>query len=73
MNVFGTTGADDTILALEAFFRRMESPVRMQEAGIGPDKRNLIIQTMVKNKSGGNHFKLNEADITAMVDLMYAD
>lgn len=71
-NVFGTENPESTIRALEDFFRKLGSPVRMEEAGIGPDKRTQVIQTMVKNKSGGNHFKLNEADITAMVDLMYA-
>ncbi len=72
-NVYGTTGVDETIDALEDFFRKLGSPVRMQEAGIDADKRQLIIDTMVKNKAGGNHFKLNQEDITAMVDLMYAD
>jgi hypothetical protein len=71
-NVCGTTGVNETIDALEDFFRRVGSPVRMQEAEIGDDKRQLVIDTMVKNKSGGNHFKLNQEDITAMVDLMYA-
>ena len=70
--VFNTVDADGTIEAIEKFFRQLDSPVRMQEAGIGPDKKELVIQTMVRNKSGGNHFKFNEDDIRAMVDLMYA-
>jgi alcohol dehydrogenase YqhD (iron-dependent ADH family) len=71
--VFNTNDPEVTTAAIENFFRQVGSPVRMQEAGIGPDKKELIIQTMVKNKSGGNHFKFNEDDIRAMVDLMYAD
>ncbi len=71
--VFNTGDADGTIEAIENFFRQVDSPVRMEEAAIGPDKKELIIQTMVKNKSGGNHFKFNEDDIRALVDLMYAN
>lgn len=70
--VFGTSGPDETILALESFFKKLGSPVRMEDAGITAEKKDLIIQTMVKNKSGGNNFKLNENDIRAMVDLMFA-
>lgn len=70
--VFGTDDPDETILALEAFFKKVGSPVRMEEAGIGKEKRELIIQTMVKNKTGGNHFKFDEGDIIALVDLMYS-
>lgn len=71
--VFATTGPDQTIDALEAFFRKMESAVRLQEAGIGTDQKELVVQTMVANKSGGNHFKFDENDIRSIVDLMYAD
>lgn len=71
--VFGTSNPDDTILALEDFFRKVGSSVRLQEAGIGEEEKERIIQTMVVNKSEGNHFKFNEDDIRAMVTLMYAD
>lgn len=71
--VFGTDDPEETILALESFFKKLGSPVRLEEAGIGKDNRQLIIDTMVKNKSGGNHFKFGEADLIAIVDLMYSN
>lgn len=71
--VFQTDDPEQTILALEDFFKKTGSPVRLQEAGIGQDKKGLIVRTMVTNKSGGNHFKLDEKDIEAIVNLMYAD
>jgi alcohol dehydrogenase YqhD (iron-dependent ADH family) len=70
--VFGVSDPGETIRALESFFRGLGSPVRVEEAGIRIDQKELIVQTMVKNKSGGNHFKLNEEDIKAIVERMYA-
>lgn len=69
--VFNAPDPDASIDALESFFRKMESPVRLQEAGIGENEKELIIRTMIANKSEGNHFKLNGDDIEAIVDLMY--
>lgn len=70
--VFSTSDADSTIEALEDFFRDVNSAVRLQEAGIPIDEKEKIIQTMVDNKSEGNHFKLDESDIRSIVNLMYA-
>lgn len=68
--VFGTEDPEETISALESFFRKLDVPVQLDEAGIAADKKEEIIRTMVENKSTGNHFKLNESDVRAIVDRM---
>jgi len=69
--VFGAQNADNTITELEQFFKQLQSPVLLQEAGILEDKRDLITETMIKNKVGGMHFKLSEQDVYDVVDLMF--
>ncbi len=71
--VFDVDNADETISKLEAFFRSIESPVRLQEAGITENDRNELEATMIKNKVNGMHHKLEREDVEKIIDLMYAD
>lgn len=71
--VFGVGSADETIAKLEAFFRSIESPVRLQEAGITQKDRNELETTMIRNKVNGMHHKLEKTDVEKIIDLMYAD
>ncbi|MCD4698308.1 MAG: iron-containing alcohol dehydrogenase, partial [Bacteroidales bacterium] len=69
--VFDTSTVDKTIAALEGFFISIEAPVRMNELGIGEDKKQEIIEMMIKNKVNGAHYKLSKEDIERVVELMY--
>jgi len=69
--VFNTSTAEKTISALENFFSSIEAPVRMNEIGIGEDKKPEILDMMIKNKVNGMHYKLSKEDIEKIVELMY--
>jgi len=69
--IFNTSTAENTISALENFFSSIETPVRMNEIGIGEDKKPEIVDMMVKNKVNGAHYKLSKEDIEKVVELMY--
>ena len=68
--VFGVNTANETINALEAFFSSIASPVRLSDAGISSDKKQLILDTMIKNKVRGANFKLTEDEMGRIVELM---
>jgi len=69
--IFNTSTAENTISALDNFFSSIETPVRMNEIGIGEDKKPEIVDMMVKNKVNGAHYKLSKEDIEKVVELMY--
>jgi hypothetical protein len=69
--LFNVNGVDETIFELESFFRKIECPIRMKDIDLGEDKREEMIEMMIKNKVNGACQKLNPNDITALVDLMY--
>ncbi len=71
--VFGVDSPEETILKFEDFFRSIESPVRLQEAGIKEKDRDELETTMIKNKVNGMHHKLEKEDVEKIIDLMYAD
>jgi len=60
--LFGTRDVDSTILRLEDFFRELGSPVRCQDAGIEPSKKEEILALMNRNRSQGIHFKLTDEE-----------
>jgi alcohol dehydrogenase YqhD (iron-dependent ADH family) len=69
-NIFNVKTADDTIYKLEEFFKKIECPVRLEEAGIGNEKRQQILDTMLLNKVSGMHHKLSNDDLSGMLELM---
>jgi alcohol dehydrogenase YqhD (iron-dependent ADH family) len=69
--VFNSASADETISDLEDFFISIDAPVRMNEIGIGKDKKPEIIDIMIKNKVNGMHYKLSKEDIRRIVEFMY--
>ena len=71
-NLFNEPDAEKSIAMLESFFESVESPVRLQDLNIGEDKRQEIIEHLVRNKATGNVHKLKDEDYEAIVDLMYA-
>ena len=71
-NAFDAKDVDSTIENIEAFFRSLESPVRLEEVGITRADKELILSTMIKNKVNGMHFKLDQESIEKIVDFMYS-
>jgi alcohol dehydrogenase YqhD (iron-dependent ADH family) len=70
--VFNVKDPDETILALEGFFKSLDSPIRMEGLGISLDKKLGIIEMMIKNKVNGAHHNLTKEDIEQVVGLMYS-
>jgi len=72
MQLFGVKDADKAISGVEEFFRKVGSPVRMEEAGITEDKFNEIIELMNRNQSQGIAQKLSDEDRSDILKLMYS-
>jgi alcohol dehydrogenase YqhD (iron-dependent ADH family) len=69
-NLFGVGTVDDTIIRLEQFFRKINSPVRLTEIGLDETNRQELIAQMSKNKVSGMHLPLTNADHKKLVDFM---
>jgi alcohol dehydrogenase YqhD (iron-dependent ADH family) len=68
-NLFGTTGAMDTISELESFFDAIGSPVRLAPLGISPNEREKILKVMAQNEVSGAHHGLSLQDHEKIIDL----
>jgi alcohol dehydrogenase YqhD (iron-dependent ADH family) len=60
--LFGKQDAGTAIDGLEGFFNSLGSPVRCPAAGIGPERREEILELMNWNRAQGSHHKLSDAD-----------
>ncbi len=72
-DLFGHHSAEKTIERLEDFFSEVQCPVRLQEIGIGTEKRQEIVDLVNKNKCHGKNPEnlLDDADREKIVDLMF--
>ncbi len=70
--VFGVNSAEETIDSFIDFFKKIESPVLLNEIGINENKRGLIIEQYAKNKVSGMNHDLSEDDHKKIVDFMFA-
>lgn len=68
--LFNLETVDETIDQLIAFFRKIESPVTLAEAGIDPAKKKDIHIQYVTNKISGMHHQLDENDYLKVLDYM---
>lgn len=68
--LFYTDDVDEGIYKLEYFFKLMKCPVTLKQAGIGPEKHEAILQSMIQNKVSGMHHALSELDYRALLELM---
>ena len=68
--LFGTKGVDAAIESLESFFRKLGSPVRLNEAGIHENQAGEILQLMNQNKCEGAAHKLNDQDRSDILKFM---
>ncbi len=69
--VFGVQNTEETILGFENFFRTIGCPVSLQQANIGLDKRDEILEAMKYNKVQGVHHKISTNHLEELIDLMY--
>jgi alcohol dehydrogenase YqhD (iron-dependent ADH family) len=70
-NLFGVKTLDETISAFEDYFRSIGTPVRLSETSYGKYDKDRILSTMIDNKVGGAHHKLDENDYAQLLDLMW--
>ena len=69
-HLYGNVSADETIKRLEIFFQSLGSPIKLSDIGIGKDKKETIIQQMIKTETNGMVHKLNDDDRKKIVELM---
>ena len=69
--VFGVNDADETIKEFGKLFKKIGSPIRLEDVGIDVSKKDEILARMIKNKVNGMHHKLESKDIEGILELMY--
>ncbi|MGC9374857.1 MAG: iron-containing alcohol dehydrogenase [Bacteroidales bacterium] len=69
-HLYGTPSVDKTIENLENFFQSLGSPIKLSDIGIEKDKKETIIQQMIKTETNGMVHKLNDDDRKKIVELM---
>ncbi len=70
-NLFGVSGVEETIRALEAYFTRIQSPVRLSQTSYGSYSKEEIIAVLQSNNVSGMHHKLSAEDYRKLVELMW--
>jgi alcohol dehydrogenase YqhD (iron-dependent ADH family) len=60
--LFGTPDVEGTITGLVTFLRLLGSPVRCQDAGIEASRKGEILDLMNRNRAGGIHHELSDAE-----------
>lgn len=70
-NLFNVKTIDETISSFEQYLKSIESPIRINEIGLGIEKKNEIIDTMNHCKVNGSNLKLEMEDVEKIVDFMY--
>lgn len=69
--LFGTNNIDHIISKLEGFFSSTDSPIRLQQAGIGLDKKEEILQHWLEKKTRGMVYDIDEKGYRQILDWMY--
>jgi len=69
-HLYGNSSVDKTIENLEYFFQSISSPIKLSDIGIKEDKKEMIIQQMIKTETNGMVHKLNDDDRKKIVELM---
>lgn len=70
-NLFNTETADECIDAFETFFTLISSPIRLSQTSFGNYDKAEILKTMISNRVGGAHHRLDEADYVRITDMMW--
>lgn len=69
--LFGVDDVDCTIENLVSFFRKVGSPVSLNEIGINPEQRSEIVSQCDKNKVSGMCHSLDNEDHGMLVGFMF--
>ncbi len=69
--LWGDSDLRSTIRNFENFFESIESPIRLQQAGIDVDKREKIINGLNDNLASGFVYPLSNDEHQRVVDYMY--
>ncbi len=70
--LFGVSGVEETITKLEEFFTSVNSPIRLQQAGIGLDKKEEILNHWLEKKPKGAVYKIDDKDYEVILNSMFA-
>ncbi|MCS6822401.1 MAG: iron-containing alcohol dehydrogenase [Microscillaceae bacterium] len=62
--------AQDFIQHLEEFYQNIQTPIRLREVNILPDKHNLILDNLVQTNANGSFFKMKKTDYEQIIQLM---
>lgn len=69
--LFGVDDADETIRRLEAFFTKIECPIRLSDIKLNDDfQKKALLESMNKNKAQGIHHKLSNQEREEILELM---
>lgn len=69
--LFNVNSVDDTINELISFFRKIDSPVSLNEIDIDIEKKAEIVSQFNKNKVSGMHHELNNLDHLKIAENMF--
>lgn len=69
--LFGVSTADETIEALETYFKSLGSPVKCQEADIDQSKKEEILNLMNRNKATGIKYKFSNEEREVLLSHMF--
>jgi alcohol dehydrogenase YqhD (iron-dependent ADH family) len=71
VHLFNFSSVDKTIANITEFFRSIDSPIKLGAVNIESDKKQEIIDLMLKNQVNGSIHKLKPDDYPRIVELMY--
>ena len=69
--LFDVSTVDETIEALEAYFKSLGSPVKCQEEGIDISKKEEILNLMNRNKAEGLNYKFSNEERQVLLNHMF--
>ncbi|MCK5067813.1 MAG: iron-containing alcohol dehydrogenase [Bacteroidales bacterium] len=69
--LFGTSDVDQTIEAMESFFKLLGSPLKCQEVGIETSRKEEILSLMNRDQAGGMNFKLSDKEREELLEYMF--
>lgn len=72
-HLFGTQTPDETIDNLISFFRKIDCPVNLHDTNISKDKKEEILDLMIRNKVNGIVHKLSDEDRERILDYMFEE
>ena len=69
LELYGNSDPDQLSQNLKRFFSELGSPVKCQEAGIDPARKDEILQLLNQNKADGVHFSLSDSEREDILNL----